>query len=391
MSEATGEPWSFSRLERFTQCPRRWWAHYIAKVPERPSAAAQMGTLVHRAVQIYGKAWVTAGHVPSDAAAIVRAAVTAAWHDIPPADRVVPDEDWDEALRMTALAARWLDRLLTTYATWTAAWEQPVRWVDGGRRFLGYADLVLSHPETDHVIVVDFKTGYGFFAAAETPQVAFYGWGLGGLTAERLRVWGQLWFLRLGIQEPAGLVPLAPAALAQARDWAHATIGAIEERLAVGADAFPPTPGTHCLSCPVMTTCPLADAATEPPFPTADAASAAGARLLVLEAQAKALRDALQQWVRQHGPVAAGSEWWAFYPRTTWTWPSLAKLEAVLAAHGMPDPIVRPDEARLRKLRETYPWLDEAGVPEVSWVFTHRKRPPAVEGGTPDVVAHRDA
>lgn len=51
---------SASQLEKFEQCPKQWWAHYIRKVVEPPpSPSLNLGNAVHKVLELVLKAYKT--------------------------------------------------------------------------------------------------------------------------------------------------------------------------------------------------------------------------------------------------------------------------------------------------------------------------------------------
>ena len=44
---------SATQLGMFTECPRKWWAHYVKRIPRpEPSEAIKIGLAVHKILEV---------------------------------------------------------------------------------------------------------------------------------------------------------------------------------------------------------------------------------------------------------------------------------------------------------------------------------------------------
>jgi len=282
-----------SRAADFKACPLLYRLRTIDRLPQRPSAAATRGTLVHAVLErLYDLP--TAGRTPAAAKAMV-AAEWATLIDAEPdlvqtvtelRDRAAltkPDADAElnvdpplaDPENDADVIGRWLDSasdLLDSYFTL----EDPTRIQPVGRELMVEFDLGdgpvlrgiidrLDATAEGHLRVVDYKTGVTpreAFEAKALFQMKFY-----ALVLYRTRgvVPRQLRLLYLGDKDMLSYAPEADEL-----DRFERTLRAIWAAIQASIDKkeFRPSPGRLCSWCDYHALCP-AWGGTPPPYPEA--------------------------------------------------------------------------------------------------------------------------
>ncbi|UKY49156.1 RecB family exonuclease [Streptomyces inhibens] len=186
-----------SRAGDFMQCPLLYRFRVIDKLPEKPSAAATRGTVVHAVLERLFDA-PAAERTPAEA----RAMVPGAWEKLlaerPELAELFADDAGGERL------ATWLTEAEALVERWFSL-EDPTRLepaerelyvetvLDSGLRLRGFIDRVDVAP-TGEVRIVDYKTGKAprpQFAEGALFQMKFYAlvmWRLRGVVPRRLQL-----------------------------------------------------------------------------------------------------------------------------------------------------------------------------------------------------------
>jgi putative RecB family exonuclease len=266
-----------SRASDFKTCPLLYRFRTIDRLPERKSAAALRGTLVHAVLEkLYDLP--AAERNPAAAAALI----PGAWAELREEPGVAELFAAEEGAAADAGSLdEWLasaGRLVETYFTL----EDPRRIQPHGREELvevtlpdglllrGFVDRIDVAPN-GAIRVVDYKTGAmprEAFEAKALFQMKFYAlvlWRTRGVVASQLKL------LYLGDGDALTYAP-EEAELVRFERTLQAIWAAIER--AVAAGDFRPSPSRLCSWCDHQALCP-AFGGTPPPFP-AEAAAAAG-------------------------------------------------------------------------------------------------------------------
>ena len=266
-----------SRAADFKTCPLLYRFRTIDRLPERKSAAALRGTLVHAVLEkLYDLP------APERSPAAAAALIPDAWAELreePGVAELFAAEDGTAA--DAGSLDEWLasaGRLVETYFTL----EDPRRIQPHGREELvevtlpeglllrGFVDRIDVAPN-GAIRVVDYKTGAmprEAFEAKALFQMKFYAlvlWRTRGVVASQLKL------LYLGDGDTLTYAP-DEAELARFERTLQAIWAAIER--AVAAGDFRPSPSRLCGWCDHQALCP-SFGGTPPPFP-AEAAAAAG-------------------------------------------------------------------------------------------------------------------
>ena len=189
-----------SRASDFMQCPLLYRFRVIDRLPEKPSAAATRGTLVHAVLERLFDA--PAAQRTADRA---KGLVPGQWERLrrarPELEELFSGADEDEA---GAAMARWLGEVEELVERWFTL-EDPTRLepaerelfvetrLDSGLRLRGVIDRVDVAP-TGEVRIVDYKTGKAprpEYAQGALFQMNFYAlvvWRLKGIVPRRLQL-----------------------------------------------------------------------------------------------------------------------------------------------------------------------------------------------------------
>lgn len=230
---------SVSGLVTYARCPRQFYWTVVRPLPRRPSAAARLGTEIHRWIeQRAGRQLTLIEPEPDDA------------DELDP-DRLPGGPDVAAGLRASFLASAWAD--LDPVRV-----EAPFVLVAGGHLVRGRIDAV--YERDGRTELVDFKTGRPAAAGDRAAGTQLDLYGLAAVDAwaadsERLRT--TYCYLRAG-----------EAPVIVSTDWDAGRVAGVRGRLAATLDAmaearFGPTPGAWCRRCDFLSFCPAGQAHTE--------------------------------------------------------------------------------------------------------------------------------
>jgi putative RecB family exonuclease len=294
-------PWSYSRIQVYAGCPRRYKLRYLDNLqPCREAAWYRTGRIFHELAEEYGR-HCQAQRVVSDLA--VARALARRWWGLE-----------DDAARLFGDWAEW----------WQWNWDLTVadgdsveRWIErplpDGSTFRGRVDLVLQDDGT--LWIVDWKTDWSPFeleVRQDDPpvQLAVYAWLAGQVWTDcragvlqivhvRSRSTSQ-WEVELPLRWPG--------------DWVAEWVSRIRRDT-----VFEPCPGPRCSTCEYLLQCAAASPWAEALGAggeelTAQSVGQAWLRLEAAEAAAREIRAAIGEWLKAAGPVDLGDGrtlgWW---------------------------------------------------------------------------------
>lgn len=370
---------SYSQVRTFSECKWRYREVVLHKAPTLRAPALDFGALEHEAIQAYLLHLIQTRQdfAPQDVPQVWdRFARGYVW--------VIPEDRWTEARRLLERFARdfrlEVDTVWDTEPRMAVSWEgEPVEWWDPRAWVRGRPDLVRVQGFVADVD--DWKTNWAPSPSIdENFQAQTYAWllHLWNRKLDVIRV--HFRFVRWNLVRSATFYEPdfkeTEARWRQLSDQVEAAVAEIENE-----KVWAPTPGPHCVGCPVLLRCPLGIPALGEPLglPTDPAqAQAQAARLLVLDAAREPLREGLRAWVKTSGRVTVNGEAFDFYPSARWDYDiwevvrlakqhfvdpylvltvSAEKLKALLKKER---PFVEAVEAKARR---------DMGTP----AFTHRK------------------
>lgn len=297
--------YSYSKLNRYEQCPLSYKRYYIEKRAEIKSDAAAKGSFVHAAIAAYDRHLVEAG-----------LATDITW--APEAILAAYGAMNGEGIRLAAAAAAEAEEIFRRFVDShilnpesVAAIEEGFEFDFEAGRFKTIIDLLCIEEGTP--IIRDYKTNLSITSQAEVEkdfQLGVYAWSV-------WKVWGyegvraMLDFVRFG----------ATREVSYDLEALHKIEGNIIRLVAtIEADRkFKPTPGAHCSWCSWSEECPAIS--NMPVVVTcAQDAHRVASELALLRKQVKDREDALRPWCNLEGSVTAGGLTWAFWPEPKTVW-----------------------------------------------------------------------
>jgi DNA helicase II / ATP-dependent DNA helicase PcrA len=221
---------SVTGLVTYARCPKQFFWSVVRPLPRRSSAAARLGTEVHRWIQQRSDRQLSLIEPESDA-------------DLDP-DELPADDDVRGGLKASFLASVWAD--LDPVRV-----EAPFALALGSHVVRGRVDAV--YEREGRLELVDFKTGRHVSGADPSAGVQLDLYGLAAIDtwrADPARLRTTYCWLRPG-----------EAPLVESTDWAPAMVGSVRARVVdtldrVAAGRFSPTPGAWCRSCDFLAVCP---------------------------------------------------------------------------------------------------------------------------------------
>jgi len=231
-----------SQAEAYATCPRRYAFERRLLISDGGSKYAELGSLVHRVLEIVERQAVESGRDHAD----IATAVAVLHEEFDPA--VFDGSPWADSWRDRA------ERILThLYTYWpgkgpAVGFETAVTYALGGIEWRGRVDR--AEQRADGVHVVDYKTGASAVTideAAAAVQLGFYALATGDGTAG-----AEFWY-------PGNEAGKRKSVTVRRFDMtAMPTVIAEMTRVQQGilAEEWPATPGEHCDRCPVRIVCP---------------------------------------------------------------------------------------------------------------------------------------
>lgn len=340
--QVLAEPWSYSRLNLFEQCPRKWYQQYVLKRRSPDSEATALGRAVHTAMERY----VTQGRI-SDGLMLelpVRYLVRDALDELEMESGIeLAPEDRRDAEDMAIAGVRRLSDLEGSVEVETELVRE-----EGGRRFRGYIDVLgvcRGGP-----LILDYKTGRRTFGVQDSWQLPFYAW----LYQESREVLLRLHFLRYDLIKEA---LVAVEAAEEAGHRAMALVNEIEARLDFGAALgdpgalFEPGPSKLCAYCHVVDECPAVKRKVpDGAITSLEEAKIVGEAALAQEGALKSMKDRLKAFVMKHGPVPVGAGQWDNWQNQSMEYPAGVVMRLLTEAGLNPADFANMDSRKIAKL-----------------------------------------
>lgn len=142
--------WSFSRLNSFYNCPHEWYCQYIEDNRGENGFFGEFGGACHKVLERYIKGEISIFDVSEE---YEKAFAEQVVHDAPPNKYV----DLKESYHQKGL--NYFDNIDLDLAGYEILGvEKEVKFVLGGKPFVGYIDLLLKEKETGKIIICDHKS-----------------------------------------------------------------------------------------------------------------------------------------------------------------------------------------------------------------------------------------
>ncbi len=329
MAQVAVEPWSYTRLSSYEECPRKWFEQYVMKIKSPPTEATVLGSAVHEVLEWYATR-ATLGERPDDFSLRQKAQQVVEAYAAEAPD-LVSEYTTGTAIQLARAGVR---RLPATLSGARVEQTSKAR-LSEAATIQGKIDLEFEDGET--IVVRDYKTGRAKYDVDGTHQLGLYGaLVMSQPRAAKRKVRVELHFLRTDevFAREADADLLKTSAL-----WAATLVDQIRQRLLAGDPAaFEATPGHLCAYCHVADTCPVAQAAKAIPAEGAVTQLAEAQEIaqsvLALEAHAKALMARLKGYVDAHGGFVVGGEEFGYAVSTSRTVKKLSEFHDALQKAG---------------------------------------------------------
>jgi hypothetical protein len=156
--------WGFSKLDKYRECPAKFYYEFIKKMPSKGSPAMERGQKMHENIESYLNGWVTE-LMPEVAA-------------------------WKEALDALRQKDFKAEQALGFASDWSKLpdWFGPKTWLR--------VKMDASYKEGARGTAIDFKSGK--YRIPSTEQIELYGIGLHAANPELEEVDTEFWFLDTG-------------------------------------------------------------------------------------------------------------------------------------------------------------------------------------------------
>lgn len=228
---------SFSRLNLYQTCPRRFYYKYVLELDDPPGEAAILGKTVHKAIEL-----VLNGRSFDDA--VLTACMEEAGLSV--------DRTEVEMLTKTALsfARHYYNRETEKYIM--TELSEIIIELGKGILFHGYIDLLCLCRKNEIPVILDWKTNRSPYDITSTWQILLYAAAVMEQTGVET-VEGILVFLRTGHVSRS---VINENMAKQAKEWAARTAEEIQHKLELIKSSrdphgiFPSSPSVACRYCP---------------------------------------------------------------------------------------------------------------------------------------------
>ena len=371
-----GMAYSATRLET-VKCLYRFYAKYLAKLPEASSPVLGFGSFCHRAIERYIKLCMAA-KVDGDGV-FASQAVDEVWAEMP---GITPEQYGEVFALMHWYAQNQVvqyERIVGTELEWAVndAWE-PCGWHDPRVRWRGRIDVLEADGSV--LTIIDHKT-HRAAESQKTVEQAFapkiYGSMAWSHFPALTRVNVVHDYVRHNIRRA---VRFELSDLERAKDELEQHAARID-KLLVNKDmekAWPASPGAGCGICGFVSICPRkAEVKALGAVTTPALAVTAAENILYLETAIDRQREMLREWVKAVGPVHVGREVFDYWRSASWEFDVPAILALCKRLGIAIETVMRPDKKALDKLGKLDPRFKDAAAKLMTDVgkdvFKHRK------------------
>ncbi len=302
-------PVSFSRLEKFDNCPWAYYKKYELKEEEPAGELGELGKLKHGII----------AEAIAQKCAATADAFDALLEDVAAGELTYGEKDQQELAALWNKYSNHYEELknitLKALNLWRETQGEPVlekyfiKPLPCGVSLQGYVDFLIPGQK-----LWDWKTGHNFEKYINSPQLALNAWGTDELDAERAYV-----FLEFG--KP---IFRDTFSVKQAVKWANDLCLQIDFAYEIAEEegvenGFPKKPGAACRMCGYREQCAqetaekagvlIPDSITSP-----EQALEVATALLHLETLVKQAKEVLEKYCQTDGPFELNGEWFAIYP-----------------------------------------------------------------------------
>lgn len=218
---------SFSRLNMYTNCPRRFYYKYVLNLTESVTVPLLLGKACHKAIELMVHG------------ASKREAMVAGLAEID--FEAIPFKDYDYLMsNVPSIRAGETEKYFCLPLS-----------ADGSVQIQGYIDWTNGNK------LMDWKTNRKIYAVQDNPQLALYSWAISQLTGHTT-ILASLYFLRFRREIS---FQYSMADMEQARRWAEQLAKQIQQVVAQlngtqqDVALFPSCPNKLCEYCSFATNC----------------------------------------------------------------------------------------------------------------------------------------
>jgi len=331
--------YSYSKIKRWTECPLSFKLTYIDRVGQDSTDEMEVGAGAHRFFELWHNA-LRANQTSNKMMPKVADLAAQAWTEEPHPTGLFEDflevcRDFAEGYRPEPLpaGAQSMAELELSFdeALKPCLWDSSDCFI---RAKIDRVDL-----QGNHAKITDYKTGYA--GNADKFQVELYCFLLKVKFPQIERFTVEIYYVRSGFKQTWDI---------------HAdNLGPVEfqlraQVLAISKDkSFKAKPGSRCQSCSVAAFCNKKASKLRMIAKAKDAETIA-ADVAVMEAQLKAKKDALKEWVREHGEITVNGLMFGFFPSEKYV-VNVGEFIAACRQVGI-DPLdaLRADTTKIKKL-----------------------------------------
>lgn len=297
--------YSYSKLNLFESCPAAFQKKYIEKLPEAPSDALAMGSLIHHIIATYNQHCLKK-RLETDITAMPEI-VSKCFYEKPWG---LTSDKYPEVLAMAEriAASHTVDpNTVVGIEEWVQKWLKGKTYLF--RSIIDRLDIV-----GNTVIITDYKTDHQLRTQADVEadfQLAVYAWQALNEYPQVNEFIVRLDFVRHDVVREA---TLDIGRVVMVENQVLGLIGQVEQ--AISKNKFPARPGHFCGWCGYSTICPAAQniPADVQPCATPEEAKKLAEELLILERQVAVRKESLKQYCNKAGFVEVNGVAWGFHP-----------------------------------------------------------------------------
>lgn len=312
---------SYSKLDTYNGCPRRFKLKYIDKLTEPTSEALERGKAVHAALADYAQYCLSNG-LQTDLQFL----------------REFPGNDEVREILETFAETHIIEPGDYTFEDMWKLSMDPHPWT-----WWGVIDLLKD--EGERLIITDFKTDHQIRSQTDIErdtQIRYYAWMASKKFPRATEFVCGIDFVRHGVlRQTTYTIDDIPAIEKQIVDR-------IQE---VEADRkFQATPGAHCSYCSWTAECNAVKAANVAVVSTEDEAGQAAAQLIALKARVTALEDLLKPWCSENGAVGVNGMEVGFFKSESYGY-NTDDILVFSDLNGVPiEDVLQPNTTALKRL-----------------------------------------
>lgn len=334
--------YSYSAIRLFQQCPKAFKLERILKFPQLPSKERDDGRLVHDAIAGYTKhLWenklasdVTWEHLTDDLALS------------PEAEELMEDFARQFALNLDTFKGAEIEIAINEKG-------ERVDWWDDDVFFRAKIDRL--DVDENRVLITDYKTSH--IIELDKLQLKIYAWLVNFLNPERDTFLVKNHFLRFRV-EKGGEIPLSKVKLVG--DEVKKFIDVIEAE-----KKFEAKPGSHCSYCSYTHRCGLLVELGKGGYPVIDSEEKAveyAAKLVIVEAALKKVKDLLKGWCEDKGLIKLDVGTYGFNLTKSRKVKDIEVFYEKLAEQGInPLDYMNVDLRKIKKLKDLDDLFEETG------------------------------